>query len=122
MLYILIYIYIYSKPSIYWASIYRVFDLPCPILVLPYCKHYVILCVNYCKPRFDLPHAVRYTVHISFPPRCTVNRGYTVYILYNIHNISLILHISVHLTVIRFTMGLHSKIPTCNLNSEQDKE
>ena len=32
---------IYNKPSIYRASIYRVFDLPCPMLVLPYCKHYV---------------------------------------------------------------------------------
>ena len=40
------------------------------------------------------------------------NSDYELYMLL----VKLLLHISVHLTVMRFTMKLHSKISTCHLN------
>ena len=55
--------------------------------VLPNVNYREIYRICTVKPRYtglrftvySIYRAIRYTVHISFPPRCTVNRGSTVY-------------------------------------------
>ena len=67
----------YSNPPIYWAPIYRV-----PRYNVPLCVP-LISC-------FAIEHVLtfsRFTVHFRFPPKSTVNRGITVYILHVCNNL-----------------------------------